>query len=83
MALDVIVLDENGQEVKMTENIDYGDGDLTPLIEGDNNFRYDEDYGEAGYRETTSEEDSFFDAFEEEEEDDPQLNKMDDEDFDL
>ncbi len=83
LALDVIVLDENGQEVKMTENIDYGDGDLTPLIEGDNNFRYDEDYGEAGYRETTSEEDSFFDAFEEEEEDDPQLNKMDDEDFDL
>ena len=66
LALDVIVLDENGQEVKMTENIDYGDGDLTPLIEGDNNFHYDEDYTEAGYRETTAEEeDSFFDPFDE------------------
>ena len=80
MALDVIVLDENGQEVKMTENIDYGDGDLTPLIEGDNNFRYDEDYSEAGYRETTAEEDSFFDAFEE---DAVEVNEVDDEDFDL
>ena len=67
LALDVIVLDESGQEVKMTENIDYGEGDLTPLIEGDNNFRYDEDYTEAGYRETTpEEEESFFDPFDEE-----------------
>ena len=67
LALDVIVLDENGREVKMTENIDFGEGDLTPLIEGDNNFRYDEDYSEAGYRETTAEEEeSFFDSFEEE-----------------
>ncbi len=67
LALDVIVLDENGHEVKMTENIDYGDGDLTPLIEGDNNFRYDEDYSEAGYRETSAEEEeTFFDSFEEE-----------------
>lgn len=66
LALDVIVLDENGNEVKMTENIDYGDGDLTPLIEGDNGFRYDEDYTEAGYRETSAEEEeSFFDSFEE------------------
>jgi DNA-directed RNA polymerase subunit beta len=80
LALDVIVLDENGQEVKMTENIDYGDGDLTPLIEGDNNFRYDEDYNEAGYRETTAEEDSFFDAFEEE---DAPLNEVDDEEFEV
>jgi DNA-directed RNA polymerase subunit beta len=68
LALDVIVLDENGNEVKMTENIDYGEGDLTPLIEGETNFRYDEDYSEAGYRETTpEEEESFFDNFEEEE----------------
>lgn len=76
LALDVIVLDENGQEVKMTENIDYGDGDLTPLIEGDNNFRYDEDYGDAGYRETTAEEEeSFFDSFEE---DTVEISDMDD-----
>lgn len=67
LALDVIVLDENGNEVKMTENIDYGEGDLTPLIEGDNGFRYDEDYNEAGYRETSAEEEeTFFDSFDEE-----------------
>jgi DNA-directed RNA polymerase subunit beta len=67
LALDVIVLDENGNEIKMSENIDYGEGDLTPLIEGDNGFRYDEDYTEAGYRETSpEEEESFFDSFEEE-----------------
>ena len=76
LALDVIVLDENGAEVKMSEDIDYGDGDLTPLIEGDESFRYDEDYGEAGYRETTpEEEESFFDTFEE---DNVGLSEMDD-----
>jgi DNA-directed RNA polymerase subunit beta len=76
LALDVIVLDENGNEVKMSEDIDYGDGDLTPLIEGDESFRYDEDYGEAGYRETTpEEEESFFDTFED---DNVELSEMDD-----
>jgi DNA-directed RNA polymerase subunit beta len=76
LALDVIVLDESGNEVKMTEDIDYGDGDLTPLIEGDEGFRYDEDYSEAGYRETTpEEEESFFDSFED---DNIELSEMDD-----
>lgn len=79
LALDVIVLDENGHEIKMTENIDYGEGDLTPLIEGDNNFHYDEDYTEAGYRETTAEEEeSFFDPFDEET---VELTDLDEEDF--
>lgn len=79
LALDVIVLDENGHEIRMTENIDYGDGDLTPLIEGDNNFHYDEDYSEAGYRETTpEEEESFFDPFDEET---VELTDLEEEDF--
>ena len=79
LALDVIVLDEMGHEVKMTENIDFGDGELTPLIEGDNNFRYDEDYADAGFKETTpEEEESFFDTFEE---DNVELSEMED-DFD-
>ena len=57
LALDVTVLDENGNEVKMTESIDYGDSDLTPLIEGDNNnFRYDEGYEDAGFTKTNTEE---------------------------
>ena len=57
LALDVTVLDENGEEVIMTENIDYGDADLTPIIEGENNYRYDEGFADAGYSEVTPEED--------------------------
>ncbi|MBE5961140.1 MAG: DNA-directed RNA polymerase subunit beta [Lachnospiraceae bacterium] len=56
LALDVTVLDENGNEIKMTENIDYGDTDLTPLIEGDNNFGYNEGYEDAGYSEVNPDE---------------------------
>jgi DNA-directed RNA polymerase subunit beta len=55
--LDVTVLDENGEEVVMVENIDYGDADLTPIIEGENNYRYDEGYADAGFSEVTPEED--------------------------
>ncbi|MDE6875707.1 MAG: DNA-directed RNA polymerase subunit beta [Lachnospiraceae bacterium] len=65
LALDVTVLDENGEEVRMTENIDYGDTELTPLIEGDDNFHYDDGYEDAGYREVNVEDGEMFDAFEE------------------
>ena len=57
LALDVTVLDEEGNEVVMTENIDYGDADLAPIIEGENNYRYDEGFADAGYSEVTPEED--------------------------
>ena len=71
LALDVTVLDENGNEVKMTESIDYGDSDLTPLIEGDSNFRYDEGFEEAGFSPANVEdvETDVFDVYEEESED--------------
>ncbi len=70
LALDVTVLDEHGNEVKMTESIDYGDSDLTPLIEGDNNFRYDEGYEDAGFTQGNVEEvdSDVFDIYEEESE---------------
>ena len=57
LALDVTVLDENGMEVSMTESIDYGDEDLTPLIEG-NDFRLssDENFEDAGYSAVSGEE---------------------------
>jgi DNA-directed RNA polymerase subunit beta len=57
LALDVTVLDENGMEVSMAESIDYGDEDLTPLIEG-NDFRLssDENFEEAGYSAVSGEE---------------------------
>lgn len=68
LALDVTVLDEYGKEVKMTESIDYGDSELTPLIEGDNSFRYDEGYEDAGFTQTSVEDldSDFFDIYEEE-----------------
>ncbi len=66
LALDVTVLDENGDEVKMTENIDYGDTEFTQYIEEDN-FRYDEGFEEAGYSEVNPDEESdTFESFEEE-----------------
>ncbi len=70
LALDVTVLDENGNEVKMTESIDFGDSDLTPLIEGDNNFRYDEGYEDAGFTQTNAEDidSEIFDIYEDESE---------------
>jgi len=66
LALDVTVLDEYGNEVKMTENIDYGDTELTPLIEGEENFRYDEGYAEAGYSEVDPQDGEMFDSFDDE-----------------
>ena len=46
-----LVLDENGEEVLMTETIDYGDEDLAPLIEGRNflNNEESESFERAGY----------------------------------
>jgi len=71
LALDVTVLDENGNEIRMTESIDFGDADLTPLIEGDNNFRYDEGYEDVGFTQTNVEdiESEVFDVYEEESDD--------------
>ena len=51
LALDVTVLDEDGNEVQMAETIDYGDEDLTPLIEGNNFLKSEENdsFTNAGY----------------------------------
>ena len=76
LALDVTVLDENGDEVKMTENIDYGDTELTPIMEGDESFRYDDNYEDAGYREVNVEDGEMFDVFEDD--DHMDFKEMDD-----
>lgn len=80
LALDVTVLDENGQEIKMTESVDYGDSDLTPLIEGDNSFRYDEGYEEAGFSRGSVDEieADVFDIYEEESDDADDLDEPED-----
>ena len=65
LALDVTVLDENGEEVVMTENIEYSESDLAPMMEGDNKYRYDEGFENAGLHEVVPEEDDAnYDMFE-------------------
>ncbi|MDE7326698.1 MAG: DNA-directed RNA polymerase subunit beta [Lachnospiraceae bacterium] len=84
LALDVTVLDENGEEVRMTENIEYGDTELTPLIEGDDNFRYDDGYEDAGYREVNVEDGELFDAYEDiEDDEDEEEDGLDFKDVDM
>ena len=82
LALDVTVLDENGDEIQMTETIDYGEEDLTPLIEGEDNFRFDDEpFADAGFTETSAddEEGTVFDGFDTE--DDMEVDISSDEDF--
>lgn len=66
LALDVTVLDEDGQEVMMSESDGYSDDeDLTSLIEGDVSKREEENFEEAGYSKSDSES-VVFDNFDEE-----------------
>ncbi len=51
LALDVTVLDEDGNEVEMTETFDSSDEDYASLMEGDNVFRNYDGLEEAGYQE--------------------------------
>jgi DNA-directed RNA polymerase subunit beta len=71
LALDVTVLDEYGNEIRVNESLDYGNSDMTQLIEGDNNFRYDEGYESAGFTKTSAEEvdSEIFDIYEEDSDD--------------
>ncbi|MBR5177520.1 MAG: DNA-directed RNA polymerase subunit beta [Lachnospiraceae bacterium] len=52
LALDVTVLDENGEEIKLTEDIDYSENTGEAWREGtedDYNKSYDDEYEDAGY----------------------------------
>ena len=51
LGLDVQVLRDDGTEVEMTENIDYGDTELRAMLEGDRRYRSDENYSDYGYQE--------------------------------
>ena len=71
LALDVTVLDEDGNEVLMAESVeDEGNSDdIKPLIDGDDNFAFgmDESFESAGFTEGTAEEleEASFSVFEE------------------
>jgi DNA-directed RNA polymerase subunit beta len=49
LGLDVRLLDEDGNEVEVSENVDYGETDLRSIIEGDRRYNRDEDLGSYGY----------------------------------
>ena len=52
LGLDVQVLRDDGTEVEMNENIDYGDTELRAMLEGDRRFGSSEEpYAEFGYQE--------------------------------
>ena len=51
LGLDVQVLRDDGTEVEMTENIDYGDTELRAMLEGDRRYNSDENYSDFGYQE--------------------------------
>ena len=51
LGLDVRVLKDDGTEVELSENIDYGETDLRSIIEGDRHYNRDESYSDYGYQE--------------------------------
>ena len=71
LALDVTVLDEAGNEIKMTESVEEhdSDADIKPLIDNEDSFAFgnDESFEAAGFTEGTAEEleEASFSALEE------------------
>ena len=53
LALDVRVLKEDATEIEIQERVDYGNEDLTRMIEGDSNFglEQEESFGDMGFKE--------------------------------
>ena len=51
LGLDVQVLRDDGTEVEMTENIDYGDTELRAMLEGERRYSERESYADYGYQE--------------------------------
>ena len=51
LGLDVQVLRDDGTEVEMNENIDYGDTELRAMLEGERRFEEKESYAQFGYQE--------------------------------
>ncbi len=83
LALDVTVLDENGNEIPMNESIDYGDEELTPLI--DEGFAYDSNDtfdNKEGFREASSVDELNEEIFNVFEDDDQALELSEDIDLD-
>ena len=81
LGLDVSVLRDDGTEVEIGENIDYGDTDLRSIIEGDRRYNQEESFEGYGYQKQEFKEGELVDV-EDEEEDDSDFDFGEDSDFD-
>ncbi len=87
LGLDVSVLRDDGTEVEIGENIDYGETDLRSIIEGDRNYNQEESFGAYGYQQQEFEGGELVDVDEDPEndddyEDDPDLDDAEESSFD-
>ncbi len=79
LALDVKVLDENGEEVDIMENVDYSEGDFKRIYEDAGmSYKQDGDLGDHGYTAQTIGEEGFENEEPEESSDDVALDDYDD-----
>ena len=79
LALDVKVLDENGEEVDIMENVDYSEGDFKRIYEDAGmSYKQDGDLGDHGYTAQTIGEEGFENEEPEESLDDVVLDDYDD-----
>ena len=79
LALDVKVLDENGEEVDIMENVDYSEGDFKRIYEDAGmSYKQDGDLGDHGYTAQTIGEEGFENEEPEESSDDVILDDYDD-----
>ena len=79
LALDVKVLDENGEEVDIMENVDYSEGDFKRIYEDAGmSYKQDGDLGDHGYTAQTIGEEGFENEEPEESSDDVVLDNYDD-----
>ena len=69
LALDVKVYDENNEEVEFSETINYGDENLRPMIEGDNDLKSNDEYNQFDGYNQIDEQGENIDEIEEEEDD--------------
>ena len=49
LALDIKVLDEDDQEIKMLESVDYGETNINAILSGSSFSRSKENFGSAGF----------------------------------
>ncbi len=86
LGLDVSLLDEDGNEVEVSENVDYGETDIRSIIEGDRSYkREEESFGSYGYSQQEIKDGEFVNIEEDNNEDnaEPEADDFNDsEDFD-